>query len=332
MADEAGVSGRALAGVRDLDGSCRAFGTKSGAGRLPRACPGRHRLRRRAPGGASIEADGRLENLAELVGFAHQFEEEADIEGRPRDPPSSDVSLVADPTRYHDESSVVLMTLHTAKGLEFDGVFLIGLEDGVFPHLRALGEPDELEEERRLCYVGITRARRRLYLSHAWSRMLFGSTQYNPPSRFLKEIPVHLTDLVEGNRAAGGAGAAAARSERERVGGRRGRRLRSAAPDRRRRHPSRPPPDDGRRAAGDRRRQRRRPRQVGRRGGARDQGVGRQDGGLVRFPSVGEKWLLLSWAPLKRGSGPVPDARLSAQMGRMGSAGVGLGLKGGGRS
>ena len=81
------------------------------------------------------------------------------------------------------------MTLHTAKGLEFPVVFLIGMEDGVFPHLRSLGEPDELEEERRLAYVGITRARERLYLTHAWSRTLFGSTQYNPPSRFLDEIP-----------------------------------------------------------------------------------------------------------------------------------------------
>ena len=86
------------------------------------------------------------------------------------------------------------MTLHTAKGLEFPVVFLIGIEDGVFPHLRSLGEPDELEEERRLCYVGITRARERLYLTNAWSRMLFGSTQYNPPSRFLKEIPEQLVN------------------------------------------------------------------------------------------------------------------------------------------
>ena len=92
-----------------------------------------------------------------------------------------------------DETQVVLMTLHTAKGLEFPAVFLVGLEDGVFPHLRSLGEPDELEEERRLAYVGITRARERLYLTHAWSRTLCGSTQYNPPSRFLKEIPEQLT-------------------------------------------------------------------------------------------------------------------------------------------
>ena len=71
-------------------------------------------------------------------------------------------------------------------------MFLIGLEDGVFPHVRSLGDPDELEEERRLCYVGLTRAEERLYLCHAWSRMMFGSTDYRPPSRFLDEIPAEL--------------------------------------------------------------------------------------------------------------------------------------------
>jgi DNA helicase-2/ATP-dependent DNA helicase PcrA len=79
-------------------------------------------------------------------------------------------------------------------------VFLIGMEDGVFPHLRSLGEPDELEEERRLAYVGITRAQQRLYLTNAWCRMLYGATQYNPPSRFLDEIPIHLVQHAEGSR------------------------------------------------------------------------------------------------------------------------------------
>ena len=88
----------------------------------------------------------------------------------------------------------MLMTLHSAKGLEFPVVFLIGAEEGVFPHSRALMEPDEMEEERRLAYVGITRARTRLFITHAWSRSLFGNTQYNPPSRFLEEIPVELVD------------------------------------------------------------------------------------------------------------------------------------------
>jgi len=91
-----------------------------------------------------------------------------------------------------------MMTLHIAKGLEFPVVFMIGLEDGVFPHMRSMTDPAELEEERRLAYVGITRAKERLYLTHAWSRNLWGGSNYNPPSRFLHEIPEELVRLVEG--------------------------------------------------------------------------------------------------------------------------------------
>jgi DNA helicase-2/ATP-dependent DNA helicase PcrA len=91
------------------------------------------------------------------------------------------------------------MTLHNAKGLEFPVVFIIGLEDGVFPHYRSMGEPAELEEERRLLYVGVTRARQRLYLTHAWSRTLFGTSSFNPPSRFLGEIPSELVRALEGD-------------------------------------------------------------------------------------------------------------------------------------
>ncbi|HEY5848619.1 MAG TPA: UvrD-helicase domain-containing protein [Microlunatus sp.] len=109
------------------------------------------------------------------------------------------VALVADsdqiPTQGAEDAGVVtLMTLHTAKGLEFDTVFLTGFEDGVFPHQRALSDPGELEEERRLAYVGITRARQRLYLSRAVVRSAWGAPQHNPPSRFLDEIPDHLID------------------------------------------------------------------------------------------------------------------------------------------
>ena len=96
------------------------------------------------------------------------------------------------------------MTVHAAKGLEFPAVFIMGLEEGVFPHLRSIGEPDEMEEERRLAYVAITRAQERLYLSHAWSRTLFGGTQYNPPSRFLDEIPARLVEAIEQQRASRG--------------------------------------------------------------------------------------------------------------------------------
>ena len=84
---------------------------------------------------------------------------------------------------------VTMMTLHNAKGLEYPVVFLTGLEEGVFPHIRSIDEPDQLEEERRLAYVGITRAQKLLYLTHAWSRSLWGGTNYNPPSRFIGEIP-----------------------------------------------------------------------------------------------------------------------------------------------
>lgn len=108
------------------------------------------------------------------------------------------IALVADADSIPDASEgggvVTLMTLHTAKGLEFNTVFLTGLEDGVFPHMRALNDPAELEEERRLAYVGITRARQRLYLSRSQVRTAWGAPQYNPASRFLAEIPLQLLD------------------------------------------------------------------------------------------------------------------------------------------
>lgn len=144
----------------------------------------------------TVEADSRLENLGELVSAAEDFESIDDFLER--------MALVADSDDIDgDESKVVLMTMHTAKGLEFPCVFIVGMEDGVFPHMRALTDPEELEEERRLAYVGITRARERLYLSHAWSRMLFGSTQYNPPSRFLDEIPAELVESKGDRRRSG---------------------------------------------------------------------------------------------------------------------------------
>jgi len=136
----------------------------------------------------SIEALGRVENLKELAGVAAEFEHRVPDGGL--DDFLAQVSLVSEQDEYDaEESSVTLMTLHNAKGLEFPVVFILGLEEGVFPHMRSLGDPLELEEERRLAYVGITRAKQRLYLTHAWNRSLWGGTNYNPPSRFLKEIP-----------------------------------------------------------------------------------------------------------------------------------------------
>ncbi|MEO8323622.1 MAG: 3'-5' exonuclease, partial [Actinomycetota bacterium] len=95
-----------------------------------------------------------------------------------------------------EEQGVTFMTLHNAKGLEFQVVFIVGMEEGVFPHMRSLTDPDQLEEERRLAYVGITRAKERLYVLHAWARSLWGGTNYNPPSRFLKELPDDLVQVV----------------------------------------------------------------------------------------------------------------------------------------
>ncbi len=138
----------------------------------------------------------RVENLSELVAVGREFDDNYP-EGSLEDF-LEQVSLVADsdqiPDDVEDHGVITLMTLHTAKGLEFPVVFLTGMEDGTFPHLRALGDPKELEEERRLAYVGITRARERLHLSRAQVRSAWGSPQYNPASRFLDEIPGHLID------------------------------------------------------------------------------------------------------------------------------------------
>ncbi|KJY46999.1 ATP-dependent DNA helicase PcrA [Streptomyces sp. NRRL S-444] len=137
----------------------------------------------------------RIENLQELAAVALEFEQ-----ARGEDNPGTlaefleQVALVADSDQIPDEDEdgsgvITLMTLHTAKGLEFPVVFLTGMEDGVFPHMRALGQTKELEEERRLAYVGITRARERLYLTRSSMRSAWGTPSYNPPSRFLEEIP-----------------------------------------------------------------------------------------------------------------------------------------------
>ncbi|MCW2820715.1 MAG: ATP-dependent helicase PcrA [Marmoricola sp.] len=166
----------------------------------------------------------RVENLAELVAVAREFaddpqvgpsadpadalNEDGEVEGTPAEPPGlvdflERVALVADSDQIPDAPEdadgappgvVTLMTLHTAKGLEFPVVFLTGLEDGIFPHMRSLGDKPELEEERRLAYVGITRARERLYISRAVVRSAWGAPQHNPASRFVDELPVDLVD------------------------------------------------------------------------------------------------------------------------------------------
>lgn len=141
----------------------------------------------------SIEAENRIENLEEFLTIAVQFEEEeADndlstfLEGITL---SSDIDGMDE-----EEESVTLMTLHSAKGLEFPVVFLVGMEEGIFPGCKSIGEPKELEEERRLCYVGITRAKNNLYLTCSRQRTMFGSTSCNPVSRFVKEIPENMLE------------------------------------------------------------------------------------------------------------------------------------------
>lgn len=164
----------------------------------------------------------RVENLAELVAVAREFDEARRETGEvvSLEDFLERVSLVADADEIPDTAEaeaagvVTLMTLHTAKGLEFPVVFLTGLEDGTFPHLRSLGDAKELEEERRLAYVGITRARERLHLSRAAIRSAWGAPQYNPPSRFLDEIPA---GLVEWERELSGAAAIGRRDQRPAV-------------------------------------------------------------------------------------------------------------------
>ena len=148
----------------------------------------------------TIEAENRIENLEEFLTVAIEFEEENAentlsqfLEGITL---SSDIDNVEE-----TEESVTLMTLHSAKGLEFPTVFLVGMEEGIFPGYKSISEPKELEEERRLCYVGITRAKEHLYLTCSKQRTIFGSTSYNPVSRFLKEIP---EELLEGYKDAFG--------------------------------------------------------------------------------------------------------------------------------
>ncbi|MED1471702.1 DNA helicase PcrA [Bacillus salipaludis] len=144
----------------------------------------------------SLEAQSRLENLDELLSVTKNFEDVS--EDKSLVAFLTDLALVADIDSMDEEvekaDSIVLMTLHSAKGLEFPVVFLIGMEEGVFPHSRSLMEEAEMEEERRLAYVGITRAEQSLFLTNAQMRTLFGRTNMNPASRFIKEIP---EDLLE---------------------------------------------------------------------------------------------------------------------------------------
>jgi DNA helicase-2/ATP-dependent DNA helicase PcrA len=296
-ADAAGVSGPAVKGITQFLGlidSVRDLVEEDRAADLLEQLLERSGYLDELRAERSIESEGRLENLAELVGSAQDSETIAEF--------LEAVSLVSDADELDDASQVVLMTIHAAKGLEFPAVFIVGLEDGVFPHLRSIGDPDELEEERRLAYVALTRAQERLYLTHAWSRTLYGGTQYNPPSRFLDEIPSELMDVVEQKRASRGGRTYATSGG---GGGGYGSRGAGIAANRERiveraMRPSTGPAKHGAEGLG---------LQVG------DdvvhatfgegvilhlEGSGDKAEVVIRFPQVGEKRLLLSWAPLKK--------------------------------
>ena len=304
----AGVTGRALGGIKDLIEVMTELeeqAESAGVSGVIEAMLDRTGYLAELEVERSIEAQGRIENLGELVGVAREFDGQLDggdlsglagiagIEDVTAPPTGllrvqaflEAISLVTDlDNAAGQESLVTLMTLHTAKGLEYPVVFLTGLEDGIFPHLRSLGDPEELEEERRLCYVGITRAEQRLYLTHAWSRMLFGSTDYYPPSRFLNEIPEALV-RAQGRAPARGRGVS---EHREAVA--------SAAMNVDRN------PSGARGAEG-----------LGIRIGddvshekfgegvvVNMRGDGDKTEATVRFRGVGEKTLLLAWAPLTK--------------------------------
>ena len=214
-------SQRCIAGfVRMLDGVAELVEQGEGTAELLEAVYARTGYTAELEASDDPQDASRLENLAELVTVAREFagdaavadlavEEAVENEGlAPADDATGEpepgslaaflerVALVADADSIpdNDEGMVTLMTLHTAKGLEFPVVFVTGLEDGVFPHLRAMSDPAELAEERRLAYVGITRARERLYLSRALMRSSFGQPNANPASRFLDEVPATLVD------------------------------------------------------------------------------------------------------------------------------------------
>ncbi|MGH9027673.1 MAG: DNA helicase PcrA [Acidimicrobiia bacterium] len=298
----AGVSGKALGGARDLLEVMEQIEQRTEHG-VAATVEGMLELtgyQAELEAEHTIESESRVENLQELVGVAREFDEQLDTSGDADSPTGVErlqafletVSLVTDTDMSEgadeETSAVTLMTLHAAKGLEFPIVFMLGMEDGVFPHLRSLGDPEELEEERRLCYVGITRAQQRLYLCHAWCRMLFGNTDYYPPSRFLSEIPaelVHARGDDRNTRAAGASGHreavvdAAIRS--------------SARSDVAVRAPGLTIPavkvgDDVAHDA------------FGEGVVLEIQGEGESTEAVVRFRDQGEKRLLLAWAPLRR--------------------------------
>jgi DNA helicase-2/ATP-dependent DNA helicase PcrA len=203
-ADEApGIAPRSAAAIKDfvaLMTELRAVsaGEGNGPAAVLEAVIDRTSYLRELEASDDPQDESRVDNVRELVSVAREYEQTRGDAGATLEDFLEQVALVADADAIPDADGnggvVTLMTLHTAKGLEFPVVFLTGMEDGVFPHLRTLGDPQELEEERRLAYVGITRARRRLFVSRAVTRSAWGQPSYNPASRFLDEVPEELID------------------------------------------------------------------------------------------------------------------------------------------
>jgi DNA helicase II / ATP-dependent DNA helicase PcrA len=203
-ADEApGIAPRSAAAIKDfvaLMTELRAVsaGEGNGPAAVLEAVIDRTSYLRELEASDDPQDESRVDNVRELVSVAREYEQTRRDAGATLEDFLEQVALVADADAIPDADGnggvVTLMTLHTAKGLEFPVVFLTGMEDGVFPHLRTLGDPQELEEERRLAYVGITRARRRLFVSRAVTRSAWGQPSYNPASRFLDEVPEELID------------------------------------------------------------------------------------------------------------------------------------------
>jgi len=293
--DEAGVGGRAATGIgKFLEFTTEIRRLGAGPAVILEEALERSGYLEEFQSERSVEAEGRLENLSELIGMAREYETVDEF--------LEQISLVSDTDALDDdESSVTLMTLHSAKGLEYPVVFVIGMEDGVFPHIRSLGEPQELEEERRLAYVGITRAMQRLYLTSAWSRMMHGTTQYNPPSRFLDEIPSELIDEVGGSRMLRSRRERSGRADRQRIGTDPGRigASRDRIVDQALAAPAAPSPSGadtmGLRVGDDVRHS-----QWGEGVIIDIEGSGDKAEASVHFQTVGEKRLLLSWAPLEK--------------------------------
>ncbi len=156
----------------------------------------------------TIEAESRLENIEEFLSVTHAFEARTENEDKSLVAFLTDLALIADidsldEEENHDAKKVVLMTMHSAKGLEYPVVFIIGMEEKIFPHVRSMDDAEEMEEERRLAYVGITRAERKLYLTSARYRMLYGRSSYNQPSRFIGEISDEVIEELSENQSSG---------------------------------------------------------------------------------------------------------------------------------